>query len=424
MSSTQPDHPEAIDGFNLIDPSGYEDEGHPHSSWAALRQASPVHRCEPEGYQPYWAITRHADICSISKTPNVFLSSPGIVNVQGGRGVDREGELGSMRTIIEMDPPEHRAYRKVSSPWFTPNALSRLDEAVEASARELVDELAGASGEGECDFVNAVAVRHPLRLLSTILGVEREDEPYILRLTNELFGADDPDLQREGEDRDAAMKALGLELFQYFSKIIEDRRANPRDDLASVLANGKVADEPMGALETFGYFLIVMSAGHDTTKNAIAGGMEALVANPSELARVKADQELVNPLFEEIVRWTTPVNYMMRHAAQDCEVGGQAIREGDALALFYASANRDESVFEDPFAFKADRHPNPHLGFGYGEHFCLGANLARRSARALFRELTSRIEFVESTQDPVWIRSSFVVGLKSLPLRYRIGPAD
>jgi hypothetical protein len=423
VSSIQPTLPAAIDGFNLIDPSGYEEKGHPHASWTALREASPVHRCEPDGYSPYWAVTRHADICSISKTPAVFLSSPGIVHVLGGRIRDRDSGIGSMRTIIEMDPPQHRVYRKVASPWFTPNALGRLDEAVEASARELVDELAGASGEGECDFVSAVAVRHPLRLLSTILGVEREDEPRILRVTNELFGSDDPDLQREGEDRDAAMKALGLELFEYFSKIIEDRRAHPRDDLASVLANANVAGEAMGPLETFGYFLIVMSAGHDTTKNAIAGGMEALIANPAELARVKADQELVNPLFEEIVRWTTPVNYMMRHAARDCEVGGQRIREGDALALFYASANRDAAVFEDPFTFKADRHPNPHLGFGYGEHFCLGANLARRSARALFRELTSRIEFIESIEDPVWIRSSFVVGLKSLPVRYRIRPA-
>jgi cytochrome P450 len=423
MATPQPTSVEEIDGFNLIDPDGYEEEGHPHTTWTALRAASPVHLCEPQGYSRYWAITRHADICQISKTPSNFLSSPGIVHVARERNVDRSEGIGSMRTIIEMDPPEHRIYRKVASPWFTPNALAHLDDAVEASAREIVDGLAGESGEGEADFVNAVAVRHPLRLLSTILGVEREDEPRILRVTNELFGSDDPDLQRAGEDRRAAMEALGLELFEYFSKIIEDRRAHPRDDLASVLANGQVEGQGMGPLETFGYFLIVMSAGHDTTKNAIAGGMEALIANPGELAKVKADPGLINPLFEEIVRWTTPVNYMMRHAARDCEVGGQSIREGDRLALFYASANRDEAVFEDPFAFQADRAPNPHLGFGYGEHFCLGANLARRSARALFRELIGRIEFIELTADPVWIRSSFVVGLKSLPIRYRIAPA-
>ena len=423
MATAQPTRPSAIDGFNLIDPSGYEDEGHPHASWSALRAASPVHLCEPEGYPAYWAITRHADICAISKSPLAFQSAPGIVHTPLDRRVSRDEGIGAMRTIIEMDPPQHRVYRKVSSPWFTPNALKRIDAAVEASAKELVDDLAGPTGEGEGDFVSQVAVRHPLRLLSTILGVEREDEPWILRVTNELFGADDPDLQREGEDRKAAMEALGLELFQYFSKVIEDRRTHPRDDLATVLANGQVEGELMGPMETFGYFLIVMSAGHDTTKNAIAGGMEALVAHPEELARVKADPELVNPLFEEIVRWTTPVNYMMRHAARDCEVGGQSIREGDAMALFYASANRDESVFEDPFAFRVDRHPNPHLGFGYGEHFCLGANMARRSARALFRELTSRIDFVEFAGDADWIRSSFVVGLKSLPIRYRIGSA-
>ncbi len=410
------------DGFDLIAPIAYEPAGHPHAVWAELRAKDPVHACEPEGFGRFWAITRHADICEISKNPARFLNSKGIVVLsdEQERMREDEGGLGAMRTIIEMDPPEHRSYRRVASPWFTPNALARVDEVVERSAREVVDRLAGTTGEGECDFATEVAVAHPLRVLCSILGVEKEDEPRILKVTNQLFGADDPELQRDGEDRQAAIRELGLELFQYFGKIIEDRRTNPRDDLATVLANGQVDGEPMGPMETFGYYLITFTAGHDTTKNAIAGGIRALVENPSEMAKVKADPGLVPRLFEEIVRWTTPVNYMKRTAAHDLEFRGRQIREGDELVLFYASANRDEEIFDEPFAFRADRDPNPHLGFGIGEHFCLGANFARRSARALFRELVSRVEHWELAGEPQWIRSSFVVGLKHLPIRYRI----
>jgi cytochrome P450 len=410
-------------GLDLIHPDSYGETGPPHDSWTALRRESPIHRCEPAGYPPFWAITRHADICEISKQPDKFLSEPGIVITPSDRRIDRSEGIGAMRTIIEMDPPAHRSFRKVASPYFTPRALGRIDAAVAESARSLVDKLAGTSGEGECDFATDVAAAHPLRILSTILGVPREDEPRILRLTNQLFAADDPELQREGENRDEAMKELGLELYQLFAGIIEDRRANPRDDLASVLANGTVDGEPMGPMETFGYYLITFSAGHDTTKNALVTGMHALIEHPDQLAALRASPKLVEPAVEEIVRWATPVNYMQRTAARDLELGGRSIREGDPLVLFYASANRDEDVFEAPFEFRIDRQPNRHLGFGIGEHFCLGAHLARRSQRALFAELSRRLEHVELIGDPEWINSSFVVGLKHLPIRYRMASA-
>ena len=414
------------DGFDLIDPGSYADHGAPHDAWTQLRRESPVHWCEPAGYEPFWAITRHADVCEISKQPDKFLSSPGIVLLSDEQKKVREsGEgIAAMRTIIEMDPPEHRSYRKVSSPWFTPRAVNRVDAAVRKSARELVDRLAGETGEGKCDFATDVAASHPLRILSTILGVPREAEPDILRLTNQLFGADDPDLQREGEDPEQVIAELGLEMFQRFSKIIEDRRANPRDDLATVLANGQVDGKPMGLMETVGYYLITFTAGHDTTKNALAGGMHALLHHPDELRKLQRDPELVVRAVEEIVRWTSPVNYMKRTAACDVELGGEKIRAGDNLVLFYASANRDEDVFDDPFAFRVDRAPNPHLGFGIGEHFCLGANLARKSQHALWRELAPRLESVEPDGEAQQIRSSFVVGLKSLPIRYRIAESS
>ena len=408
------------DGFDLIDPASYAESGPPHDAWTALRRHSPVHRCEPREYPPFWAITRHAHICEISKQPDKFLSQPGISHQRTSQIIDRSEGIGAMRVIIEMDPPEHRSFRKVASPWFTPRAMDRIDAAVKQSARELVDTLAGRTGEGECDFARDVATAHPLRILATILGVPREEEPRILRLTNQLFANEDEELQRPGETREQAVRELGLELYQLFAGIIEDRRKNPRDDLASVLANGKVNGEPMGPLETFGYYLITFTAGHDTTKNALVGGMHALIENPGELAKLRRDPGLVNSAVEEVVRWATPVNYMRRRAACDTEVGGRRIRKDDWLILFYASGNRDEDVFDGPFRFRIDRDPNPHVGFGHGEHFCLGSHLARRSQRALFAELARRLEHVELAGEPEWIKSSFVVGLKHLPIRYRI----
>lgn len=411
------------DGFELVDPHYYGDNGPPHDIWTQLRNESPVHWCDNEQLHPFWAITRHADICTISKQPDLFLSYPGIMLVPADRDIDRSEGIGAMRTIIEMDPPQHRSYRKVASPWFTPRALNRLDAEIEKSARELVDRLAGDGGEGECDYATDVAAAHPLRILSTALGIPREMEPEILRLTNQLFALEDDELGRPGEDRDQAALALGLELFQLLNPIIEDRKQNPRDDLASLLANGVVDGEPMGQMETLGYYLITFTAGHDTTKNALAGGMAALMDNPDQLDKLQKNPDLVPSAVEEIVRWASPVNFMRRTAARDTELHGQKIKEGDHLGMFYCSANRDESLFDEPFRFRIDRDPNPHLGFGVGEHFCLGSHLARRSQRALLDELVRRLEWVEPSGDREWIKSSFVVGFKHLPVRYKLRPA-
>jgi cytochrome P450 len=409
-----------IDGLDLIDPHSYAEKGYPHDTWARLRRESPVHRCEPPDYPPFWAVTKHADIAEVSKQPDVFLNAPGIVILPKKETVLRDGAFADMRTIIEMDPPAHRKFRRVASPWFTPNSLRRLDAAVAESARSLVDEMA-REREGECDFVTRVAAMHPLRILSQILGVPREEEPRILQLTNELFGGDDPEFSRGGDRREASL-SLGLELYRYFSTIIADRRANPQDDLASVLANAQVDGEPMGDVETFGYYLITFTAGHETTRNAITGGLLAFIENPDQREKLKANPSLAAKAIEEIVRWATPVNYMQRTAARDCELRDRKIRRGDSLALFYASANRDEDVFEEPFAFRIDRHPNRHLGFGIGEHFCLGANLARKSSGALFGELIPRLESVELTGPAERLASSFVAGIKHLPIRFRVGP--
>ena len=417
------------DGTELIDPYAYARTGYPHELWARLRRESPLHWCEPPVLVPFFAVTRHAHICEISKQPELFLNGRGIVpatqEVAARIARGEKGPFDAMQTIITMDPPKHRKFRKVASPWLTPHAIARLDDAVEASARRLVDRLYDqqVNGEGRCDFAMEVAAQHPLRILATILGVPREDEERILRLTQQLFAGQDPEFQREEADPEQGFRNLGIEFLQYFGKIIADRRAQPRDDLASVLANAEIDGARMGDVETLGYYLITFTAGHDTTRNALAGGMHALVEHPAEREKLRADPKgRVADAVEEIVRWTTPVNYMMRTAARDTELAGTKVRQGHRLLLFYASANRDEEVFEAPSEFRIDRHPNPHLGFGIGEHFCLGSHLARKSQRALFAELIGRLEEVEIDGPVERLVASFVAGIKHLPLRYRLAP--
>jgi cytochrome P450 len=417
------------DGTELMEPARYARDGYPHELWRRLRRESPVHWCEGPELVPFWAVTRHAHVCEVSKQPDKFLSGPGIVpatkEVAARIARGERGPFDAMQTIITMDPPKHRTIRKVASPWFTPQALARIDDVVRASAERLVNRLyeQQVSGEGTCDFATEIAAQHPLRILSTILGVGEADEPKILRITQELFAGDDPEFKRPEADRQEAFRNLGMEFLQYFGKVIADRRAHPRGDLASVLANARVDGRAMGDVETLGYYLIVFTAGHDTTRNSLAGGMLALVENPEQAAALRADPAgRVADAVEEIVRWTTPVNYMMRTAACDYELGPSKVRKGDRLMLYYASANRDEDVFYEPDRFRIDRRPNPHLGFGIGEHFCLGANLARRSQRTLFATLFARLQHVELAAPPERLAASFVAGVKHLPLRYRLAP--
>jgi hypothetical protein len=406
-----------IDGLRLIDPRSYSERGYPHAEWKALRQM-PLTYFEPEGWQPYWAITKHADVIEVSKQPERFLNGPGMTLIRK-RDEAAQGSFMQMRTIINMDQPDHRKYRKVASPWFTPRALGRLDPLVKATARELVD---GLGREGECDFVQAVASLHPLKVIARILGVPEQDEPFILKLTNELFGAEDPEFQRTGDTLEHR-RALGMDFFQYFSKVMEARRKEPQDDLASVIANAQVDGQPMGLMETMGYCLIVFTAGHETTRGGIGGGMLALIEHPEQRERLAQRPELMPLAVDELIRYVTPVTHMVRTATEDYPLRGSKVRKGDKLVIFYASANRDEEVFQAPDELRVDRNPNPHLAFGVGEHFCLGSHLARKTTGSLLRELIPRLEYVELAGKPERTASNLVPGLKHLPIRYRIRPA-
>ena len=407
-----------IDGSSLIEPASYAENGYPHPEWAQLRQTAPVERFEPEGWPAFWAITRHADIVEISKNPQSFLSKDGI-NFERLSSVLRSEAEVPMRTIIEMDNPDHRKYRAVASKFFTPRSLGAWDHIVEEMAKKIVD---GLGEEGEADFVADVASVHPLKIISRILGAPEEDEPFILKTTNEIFGRDDPEFQREGMDAGQSVIAAAMDFAGYFAKILADRRENPKDDLVSLFANAKIDGEPMNDVDTMGYCLVMFIAGHETTRGALSGGMKALLDHPDQLAAWRKNPGHTKTAVEEILRYVTPVNTMARTVAEDIEIGGRALSEGERLVMFYASANRDEAVFEDANSFRIDRHPNPHLAFGIGEHFCLGTHLARKTTAALFGELVPRLEHVEPIGDASRVASNLVPGVKHLPIRYRIKP--
>ncbi len=399
----------------------YGDKSFPFDEWRWLRANDPVHWTDANNVEHFWAITRHRHITEISARPDVFSNEKGNIILfrrDQLENMDREDNpFNSMRVIIQMDPPDHRTFRKVASGFFTPRGITRLDQIVNDTAKLVIDTLA-ERGDEPVDFVTEVAQRHPLRVLCTILGVPPEDEDHLLDLTSQLFAFDDPEVGRPGEDRQKAADELGFEFYNMFNGIIEDRRANPRDDLASLLANAELENgEPMGLVETLGYYLIVFNAGHDTTRHSLSGAMGAFLDFPEEYARLKADRSLMKTAVEEVVRWSAPVNYMKRTALSDYQLDDTTIQAGDRVCMFYGAANRDEEVFDDPDRFDVGRNPNRHLGFGWAEHYCLGAHLAKASITALLEQMVDRIDSIEPAGDRSHVSASFVHGYKHLPVR-------
>ena len=410
-----------LDKIDVISARIYGETGYPHDGWKRLRHESPVHWSQPEGYRPFWAITKHADITEVSTQPDTFRSAGRFIlfpEAASAFGPSMEEEP-PLRMLVNMDPPDHRDYRKLVSSWFTPRAIQSLRQRLEEITAELFDELAGDGGIQEGDFVTDIAARQPLRMITEMLGIPREKEDFVLRITNENFGIEDPEFAREGDTREDRLGFLS-EAFAFLSEITEDRRRNPRQDLSSVLANATINGEPVPTFELFSLFFLVMVAGHDTTRNSISSGLLALLDHPEQLAALRRDPGLVETGADEIVRWTTPVNHFVRTATTDYVLRGQQIRTGDSLALFYASANRDEDIFADPYVFRLDRDPNPHLGFGVGEHFCLGAHLARLDLKVFWRQFAERFEMIELGGPIQRLHASFVGGPKHLPVRYRI----
>ncbi len=412
--------PASLDSLDVIGPDTYARHGYPHAAWKRLRQESPIHWFDLPGGVGFWAVTKRADIVQISKQPRRFLNAPRLAVFEGGAPV--EGERTLARHLLNMDPPEHALFRRAASGWFTPRAIERRRSEVERITRELLDEMAGDGEEREADFVADLAAPLTLSVLADMLGVPREDWRLMFRWTNQIAGSSDPEFQAESGAPQGTVEEARTGLFRYFLQLVEQRRASPRDDMVSVLAGSEIRGAPMPVFEMLSYFLLLVVAGNETTRNAASGGLLALIQNPDEMDKLRRSPDLVESAVEEVVRWTAPVIQFCRTPAEDVELRGRKIRKGDSLCLFYPSANRDEDVFDEPDRFRVDRDPNPHLGFGIGEHFCLGANLARLELRVIFRELAQRLDEIELAGPFERMRSSFLGGVKRMPIRYRLRP--
>jgi cholest-4-en-3-one 26-monooxygenase len=383
-------------------------DGPPYDRFDRLRAEAPVYRHVGRNDGEigwFWALTRHADIITVSRQWQQYSS--------GRQGVIMMAERPDMELahmMIDMDPPDHTRVRRLVERGFTPKAIKLLADHYVDVTRRLVGQ---ALETGEIDFVSEIAAELPLIAIAEMLGVPDTDRHRIFEWANRMVASSDPDYSGGIEDASNAAQ----ELYLYANELGADRRANPRDDIISILVSASDGDQLSD--HEFDVFVLLLSvAGSETTRNAISHGLLAMIEHPEQWQRLRDDPELVTPTVEEILRWATPVNTFRRTAQSDVELHGQLVREGDPVVMFYASANRDERVFADPYRFDIGRTPNPHVTFGGGgPHFCLGASLARLEIRAVFAELAQRCAGFEQTGEVRRLRNSFVNGVKSLPVR-------
>jgi methyl-branched lipid omega-hydroxylase len=357
----------------------------------------------------FWALTRYADVMQVSRDPDSFHSAP--TSTVGDMPAEIAEWLGSM---INMDAPKHTKLRLIVNRGFTPRQVARIDDSVREQAKEIVERVAPM---GECDFVREIAAALPLQIICDMMGIPREDTQQIFDHTNVILGVGDPEYVQTMEQ----LMAAGMGLFQYGIALAQDRLDNPRDDITTQLMQAEVEDENgkhrLTTAELGSFFLLLVAAGNETTRNAISHGMRALTEHPDQRKVWTSDFDTVSPTaVEEIVRWATPVINFRRTATRDMVVGGQEVTAGQKVVMFYNSANRDERAFPDPFRFDVSRTPNEHFGFGAGgPHFCLGANLARREIRVMFEEVLRRLPDIEITGEPDMLQSNFIHGIKRMP---------
>ena len=428
-------------GNELVSAKAFADGARIHRALDYLRaQGKPVW-VTPDNFRPFWAVGKHADIMQASTDQSSWINRRRLTLMSRAqeaaafKGAERYGAV--LRTLIHMDEPDHKHYRAVTQGWFNGSAVRAQQVMLEALAQEYLAKLdvaAGADGcgsagttgtagntgtTGTIDFASEIATQYPLRVIMAILGVPLEDLDLMHRLTKTLAAPQDPDF---GYDVDVGASLFdSIPLFtEYFLKMMEDRRRHPRDDLASIIANGQIKVGPMGELETVSYYITMAVAGHDTTAAAMAGGCLALAERPEQWAKLKAHPEMLRTAVDEMIRWVTPIKHFMRTATRDTLLGDQKIRDGESITMYYLSGNRDEEVFDAPFEFRVDRTPNRHLAFGFGAHVCLGMALSRLELTTLFGELLRRVESMEPAGPARLVETNFLGGYKSVPIRYRL----
>lgn len=407
-----------VASLDIFSPEAYLDEAEVARRCKELRALGPVLWVEQEPYRPFWAVLQRDAIMQVERDSKTWLAAPRQTliprDIEDAILAQWGVRTGPVRTLLDMDGADHRDHRALTQSWFNSRFLETLRDRMADLAREYVDKLAALGGE--CDFIEAVAVPYPLIMITSILGLPDSDAPLVLRLTQELFGAQDPERQRSGQyGQDVAM-----EFFQYLGGIVADRRRSPAEDLMSVVANARLHDQPLSDIDTLSYGMLLAAAGHDTTSSSVGVGMMQLALNPDQFARLRADPALTPAAAQEMFRWATPVRHFMRTAAVDTQLAGQAIKAGESVCLMYLAANRDEQAFADPDQFRIDRSPNRHVAFGYGAHHCLGRILAEMEVEALFREIAARVERIELSGPAEWVKTNHTGGLKQLPIRYRM----
>ncbi|MGV0806530.1 cytochrome P450 [Mycolicibacterium setense] len=398
----------------LADPTAHADESRLHAALAHLRVNAPVAWVDVPGYHPFWAITKHADVARIERANTLFTNSPR--PILGTAESDEVHAQAGVSSLIHLDGEQHRKIRAIAAEWFRPKAMREMKARVDELAKAYVDDMRAVGGE--CDFVQRVAVNYPLYVIMSLLGLPESDFPLMLKLTQELFGSNDDEFKRGARAEDN-LPAL-MDMFEYFTALTAARRKNPTEDLASAIANARIDGELLSDIESLSYYLIIATAGHDTTSATISGGLRALIENPDQRKLLRDNMNTMPLAIEEMMRWVTPVTAFMRTAQQDTMIHGVDIAAGESVLLSYVSANRDEDVFAEPFRFEVRRDPNRHLTFGHGVHFCLGAGLARMEVDSFFTELLPRLTSVELTGQPELLATTFVGGLKHLPISYSL----
>jgi cholest-4-en-3-one 26-monooxygenase len=409
---------QGLEAVDLTDASLFLDERH-HEVLTELRRRDPVHWHPDRGSRGgFWCITRHADVVTVNRDADTFVSGRGVTIADGPDTPDDEGRASALLPLL--DAPVHTRQRRIVSRGFTARTIALLEDQLTWRARTIVDAVVD---KGRCDFVTDIASELPLQAIAGLMGIPPEDHHRIVRWGDQLIGVEDPEF--EG-DVDAQLSTLA-EMTAYAAELRAQRLVEPRDDLITHLTSAQVDGASLSESEFGELFLLLAIAGHETTRNAAAQGIRALAERPEQLAALTADPspERLARAVEEILRWACPVMHFRRTATRDVEIGGRQIRQGDRVVMWYVSANRDEAVFEDPFRFDIDRHPNDHLSFGGGgPHYCLGAPLGRLELRVLLHEIVTRLPDLRLDGPPELLRSNFVAGVKHLPIRFGRPSAD
>jgi cytochrome P450 len=413
----------------LVSAETYSDFDKIHDVFRTLRLEAPVSRAKPKGYEPFWFIGKYDDVQFVEKDNELFHAGDKqtVLTTLNADAETRKLTGGSphmFRTLVQMDEPDHGKYRALTQSWFGPSSLRNLEPKIRRRAKAAVDAMAQLNGA--CDFATDVALQYPLGVIMEILGVPEEHRALMLKLTQQVFGAEDADMNTAGhnnlseEERVQATAAVAQEVFAYFNALTAERRRHPRDDLATVIANGIIDGAPIGDVEALSYYVITATAGHDTTSNSASAAMWALCAYPGMLAELKAQPDLIPNFVEESIRWEAPVKHFMRTATRDTEIRGVPIAKDDWMMVSFASACRDEDTYEDPFVYNIKRKPNRHMALGYGPHVCLGQHLARLEMRIFWEELIARLDHVEMTGPVKRVSASFVSGPKNLPIAFSL----